>query len=309
METEIPASVNRVHRHFIVDDEVVISRAAPAPPMPSTPPNQAIASSLESTFMRTFGRFGQARIRSPSLTRREATESEALQEAEMEARRIRSRRRTSPAQSVSTAQAAPVLTPQEVEDSSELSQLDPSTPLIDIPLQSLGVLVKYRPTRIFQPRNVARNIKRIMHKIVLQLQALQERRQLKSNEALQLFKKIFLVHFVCLGYHKDKRSTPFTVSTDILENDDWTKYKVGSFCERRVHAEVLNAGQREELRMKRCGNLIKQGFVSKAVKCLQEKALPIPKNVVNKNRLKDLHPQTDTRWATCARMVRLPTLS
>jgi hypothetical protein len=87
METEIPASVNRAHRHFIVDDEVVISRAAPAPPAPSTPPNQAIANSLESTFMRTFGRFGQARIRSPSLTRREATESEALQEAEMEARR------------------------------------------------------------------------------------------------------------------------------------------------------------------------------------------------------------------------------
>jgi hypothetical protein len=42
--------------------------------------------------------------------------------------------------------------------------------------------------------------------------------------------------------------------------------------------------------MKRCGNLIKQGFVSKAVKCLQEKALPIPKNVENKDRLKDLHP-------------------
>jgi hypothetical protein len=113
---------------------------------------------------------------------------------------------------------------------------------------------------------------------------------LKSDEALHLFKKNFLVHFVCLGYDKDKRSTAFIVSTDLLENDDWTKYKVGSFCERRVHAVVINAGQREELRMKRCRNLIEQGFVSKAAKCLQEKALPIPKNVENKDRLKDLHP-------------------
>jgi hypothetical protein len=226
----------------------------------------------------------------------------------MESRRTRSRRRTSPAQSGSTAQAAPILTPQEVEDSSELSQLDPSTLLIDIPLQTLGVLVKYRPTRIFHPRNIARNIKRVIHKTVLQLHALQERRQLKSDEALHLLKKIFLVHFVCLGYHKDKRRTQFTVSTDLLENDDWTKYKVGSFCERRVHAEVLNAGRRKELRMKRCGNLIKQGFVSKAVKCLQEKALPIPKNVENKDRLKVLHPPTDTQWATCVRMVQSPIL-
>jgi hypothetical protein len=210
MENENPASINRAHRHFIVDDEVVISRAAPAPPEPSTPPNQVIAS-FESSFMRTFGRFGQPRIRTPSVTRREATESTAFQEAELESRRPRSRRRTPLAQSESTAQAAPILTPLEVEDSSELSQLDPSTPLIDIPLQSFGVLVKYRPTRIFQPRNVSRNIKRIIHKIVLQLQALQERRQLKSDGALLLFKKIFLVHFVCLGYHNDKRSTPFTV--------------------------------------------------------------------------------------------------
>jgi hypothetical protein len=179
--------------------------------------------------MRTFGRFGQPRIRTPSVTRREATESTAFQEAELESRRPRSRRRTSLVQSDSTAQAAPILTPQEVEDSSELSRLDPSTPLIDIPLQSLGVLVKYWPTRIFQPRNVSRNIKRIIHKIVLQLQALQERRQLKSDEAFHFF-KIFLVHFVCLGYHNDKRSTPFTVSTDVLENDDWTKYKWGVFA-------------------------------------------------------------------------------
>jgi hypothetical protein len=103
---------------------------------------------------------------------------------------------TEPVQNGSIAPAAPFLIPQEVEDSSELSQLNPSTPLIDIPLQTLGVLVKYRPTRIFQPRNVARNIKRIIHKIVLQLQALQVRRQLKSDVALHFFKKIFLVHFV-----------------------------------------------------------------------------------------------------------------
>jgi hypothetical protein len=150
MENENPASINRAHRHFIVDDEVVISRAAPAPPGPSTPPNQVIAS-LESSFMRTFGRFGQPRIRTPSVTRREATESTAFQEAELESRRPRSRRRTPLAQSESTAQAAPILTPQEVEDSSELSQLDPSTPLIGIPLQSLGVLVKYSRLEFFSP--------------------------------------------------------------------------------------------------------------------------------------------------------------
>jgi hypothetical protein len=129
---------------------------------------------------------------------------------------------------------------------------------------------------------------------VIQLQALQEIKLLKSTEALLLFKKIFRAHFICLGYHKDKQKAPFIVSTDILENDDWTKFTVGSFCERRVHAEVLNAGQREELRLKRCGNQIKRGFISKAAKGLQEKALPIPKNVANKDRLKDLHPPTFT---------------
>jgi hypothetical protein len=112
MENENPASVNRAHRHFIVDDEVVISHDAPVLPEPSTRPNQAIAS-LESAFMRTFGRPGQPRIRTPSLTRREATESDALQEAELESRRPMSRRRTSPAQSGSTAQAAPILTPKK----------------------------------------------------------------------------------------------------------------------------------------------------------------------------------------------------
>jgi hypothetical protein len=77
------------------------------------------------------------------------------------------------------------------------------------------------------------------------------------------------------------------VSTDLLQNNDWTNYKAGRFYERGVRAVVLNAGQHEELRMKICGNLIKQGFISTAAKCLQ---VPIPKNVANKDRLKDLHP-------------------
>jgi hypothetical protein len=44
------------------------------------------------------------------------------------------------------------------------------------------------------------------------------------------------------------------------------------------------------LRLKRCEQLIKQGFISKATHCLQDKALPIPKNANNRDRLKVLHP-------------------
>jgi hypothetical protein len=128
MENQNPASVNRAHRHFFVDDEVVIGNVSQAPLAPSTPPNPVIAS-FEATFMRTFGILGQPRNRSPSLVIREATVSEALREADLESRRPASRRRTPPVQNGS----APILIPQEVEDSNEMSQLDPSTPLIEIP--------------------------------------------------------------------------------------------------------------------------------------------------------------------------------
>jgi hypothetical protein len=237
--------------------------------------------------MNTFGRLGQPRIRNSSSARIRSTESAALQEVERNSRRPAARR-TQPAQAAPPV--APTLSPQEVEESNEQLELDPSRPLTDLSFQEMGILVSFRPTRIFQPRNVARNIKRIVYKLVTALRSLQERRLLKSDEALDLFKKIFLVHYICLGYHIDRANTPFIVYTDLLENDDWSKYTVGSFCRRRVQEEVLNAEQREELRMKRCEKLIKQGFISKAANSLQDKALPIPKNAHNRERLNLLHP-------------------
>jgi hypothetical protein len=83
MENQNPASVNRAHRHFIVDDEIVISHVSQAVPEPRTPSNQIIAS-LEASFMNSFARIGQPRNKTPSLTRREATVSEALREAELD---------------------------------------------------------------------------------------------------------------------------------------------------------------------------------------------------------------------------------
>lgn len=168
--------------------------------------------------------------------------------------------------------------PRFVEESStDLPDLYISTPLIHIPFDTLGLLTRYRPTRHFVGKSTARNIKKIFHKIIKDLQSLEQRDLLQSDNATQLLKKLFLTHFIILGFHVDKVKTPFSISEELLAKENWEEFCVGSYQLRKTHEKAASAMGRKEQQRKRCDKLIKQGFISKAVNCLQDKISPYPK--------------------------------
>ncbi len=74
MENQNPVSIDRAHRHFIVDEEVAVN-LQPAQTS-RNPPVQNMVDSITASIGNTFGRLGlPQRTRNPSVIVREAQES------------------------------------------------------------------------------------------------------------------------------------------------------------------------------------------------------------------------------------------
>jgi hypothetical protein len=157
----------------------------------------------------------------------------------------------------------PAPTPQILEDLNTREEtfvisIDNSIPLVHIPFDTLGLMVRFRPTRHYIRKNTARNIKKIIHRLILQLQSLDQRGLLASDESTLLVKTVFLTHFIILGFHVDKEKSPFKISQELLDNDNWEDYCVGSYQLREVHETAGTAQKRKDQQKKWCEKLIKQ---------------------------------------------------
>jgi hypothetical protein len=69
-------------------------------------------------------------------------------------------------------------------------------------------MVRFRPTRHYIGKNTTRNIKKVIHGLILQLQSLDQRNLLASDEPALLVKKLFLTHFIILGFDVNKDKCP-----------------------------------------------------------------------------------------------------
>jgi hypothetical protein len=83
----------------------------------------------------------------------------------------RSRNSKRPALTPAPAPSPQILEELNTHEKASVKSIDTSTPLIHIPFATLGLMVRFRPTRHYIGKNTVRNIKKI-HGLILQLQSL-----------------------------------------------------------------------------------------------------------------------------------------
>jgi hypothetical protein len=113
-------------------------------------------------------------------------ESAALIEADVKFRRPAARRKPRVEQAApQVAQAAQYSHPKKCE----FTQLDSSTPLINISFQKMGILVKFRPKRIFPTPKRLQKHEEDRPQNRQSVRSLAGEKLLQSDEALVIFKK------------------------------------------------------------------------------------------------------------------------
>lgn len=90
------------------------------------------------TFINTSSRPRQSRICTPSTTRREVAESAAIMEEHLDSRRPAARMVNKTTVGQFHVTAGPSLTPQDIEDSNSLCQIDSNVSLIDVSFEEFG---------------------------------------------------------------------------------------------------------------------------------------------------------------------------